>query len=614
VKVEKLYLPVALFIYFVLSLATFTLWERAEINSLTGDEPHYLIMANGIAKYHTFEQTLPYKEEFETRGIFKWGLAGANDAPTPVNTHATLGPHGLFNYHNVGLPLLLALPFLFGGIIGAKLFLIFCGALVVLVVWKVTGLFSTDSRLRFFSTLVACLSLPLIPAVNQVYPDIFAGLLSAVGLYWFYTAQQRRCWYTEILLACAIAFLPWLQIKLAATCVILILGVSAKIYWETKEYRRVLSIFLVAGTSCVLLATYNYYAFGKISGPYLGGALEVSKTSFMVLLGLFFDQNQGFLFQNPANLIGVLALGGMFSRYRQFMVIWTLVFLSLIVPNSMHPNWYGGASFSGRFGWSAQIVFYIPLVYGLLRFSAIKGRMFYVVVTLFLLAQGYLFYKYAIDGVDYYNRGQTSWFTEYPAFYSSIRSWLPMLYNSDWAFEYGENYAWFAVISLLLVLGFTHEKTAGRLIKMGVGVALVVVVCVGFNKMPHPSSVVYLANDLPSLVGATSGTDRVASPTVDQAGLLVYGPYRSLGQGEFRLSVRYSSVAPESQQIDFIEVSDSKTGVQLKKVDLVGTNGNVRDFDFPFIIIDGALNKIEFRIHWRGESKMIIQSISLQEI
>ena len=613
-KAEKFYLSIVLFLYFVLSLVTFALWERSDTNTLTGDEPHYLVMANGIAKYHTFEQTLPYKHEFLTKEIFKWGMAAADDLPTPDNTHATSGPHGLFNYHNVGLPLLLALPFVLGGIIGAKLFLIFCGALVVFVVWKVTGLFSTELRDRFVSTLLACVSLPLIPAANQVYPDMLGGLLSALGLYWFYTAQQRRSWCTDLLLASTIAFLPWLQIKLAATCVILVLGVSARIYRETGEYKRVLGILVIAGISCVLLASYNYYAFGKISGPYIGNALEISKTSFMVFLGLIFDQNQGFLFQNPVNLIGVLTLGEMFRQHRQFTLVWGVVFCSLIVPNAMHPAWYGGASFSGRFGWSAQVVFYIPVVYGLLRLSATKKRLFGVVVALSLLVQGYLFYKYAIDGADYYNRGQAAWVTQYSAFYVPVRSWLPMLYNSDWAYGYLLNYAWFAIVSLVLLLGLTTEKRAGNVIKGALGVALVIVVCAGFNKMPQPSSVVYLANDLPSFAGAISGTDRVANPTVDKAGLLVYGPYRPLGQGKFRLSVRYSSLVPENKQADLIEVSDAMSGVQLQKAELAGTHGSTRDLDFQFEVINPAPNKIEFRIHWKGESAMTVQSISLQEI
>ncbi|MDD0970029.1 MULTISPECIES: hypothetical protein [Pseudomonas] len=613
-KVDKLYLPIVLCIYFVFSLTTLALWERSEVNTLTGDEPHYLVMASGIAKHHTFEQTLPYKEEFATKEIFKWGMAAANDTPAPANTHATLGPHGLYNYHNVGLPLLLALPFVLGGIIGAKLFLIFCGALVVLVVWKVTGLFSPDLRHRFFSTLLACVSLPLIPAANQVYPDMLGGLLSALGLYWFYTAQQRRGLFADLLLACAIAFLPWLQIKLAATCVILILGVSARIYQENKEYKRVLGVLLIAGISCMLLASYNYYAFGKVSGPYVGNALEISKTSFMVFLGLIFDQNQGFLFQNPVNLIGVLALGEMFRRHRQFTLVWGLVFLSLIVPNAMHPAWYGGASFSGRFGWSAQVVFYIPVVYGLLQLSATRVRVFGVVVALCLAVQAYLFYKYAIDGVDYYNRGQAAWITQYSAFYVPVRSWLPMLYNSDWAYGYLLNYAWFAIVSLVLLLGFTTEKRARGVIKAALVVALVVVVCAGFKKMPHSSNVVYLAKDLPSFAGTISGNDRVVSPTTDKAGLLVYGPYKPLGQGKFKLNVRYSSVAPESQQVDFVEVSDAMSGVQLQKIELAGTNGNVRDLDFHFQVTDAAPNKIEFRIHWKGESAMTVQSISLREI
>jgi hypothetical protein len=189
-----------------------------------------------------------------------------------------------------------------------------------------------------------------------------------------------------------------------------------------------------------------------------------------------------------------------------------------------------------------------------------------------------------------------------------------MLYNSDWAYGYLLNYAWFAIVSLVLLLGLTTEKRAGNVIKGALGVALVIVFCAGFNKMPHPSSVVYLANDLPSFAGAISGTDRVANPTVDKAGLLIYGPYRPLGQGKFRLSVRYSSLAPENKQADLIEVSDAMSGVQLQKAELAGTHGSTRDLDFQFEVINPAPNKIEFRIHWKGESAMTVQSISLREI
>ena len=96
-------------------------------------------------------------------------------------------------------------------------------------------------------------------------------------------------------------------------------------------------MFLLLG----VLAMYNEYAFGNFFGPYQNGAFEVSKTAFMVLSGLYFDQNQGFLLQNPFFLIGVLFIVFLFAYDRRFYFVAALVYLSLIVPNALHPNWYG---------------------------------------------------------------------------------------------------------------------------------------------------------------------------------------------------------------------------------------------------------------------------------
>jgi hypothetical protein len=55
-------------IYLIGALVALMMWTRANINLISGDEPHYLIMASGIVKHGTFEQTLPYKEEFANKG------------------------------------------------------------------------------------------------------------------------------------------------------------------------------------------------------------------------------------------------------------------------------------------------------------------------------------------------------------------------------------------------------------------------------------------------------------------------------------------------------------------------------------------------------------------
>ncbi|MFZ6722870.1 hypothetical protein [Undibacterium sp. Ji49W] len=608
--------PVAsiLLIYALFSVLTLSIWERKNANTVTGDEPHYLIMANGIAKHATLKQTEPYREEFKTRQIFRSGLAPQDAEPTPANSHTVNGPNGLFNVHNIGLPLLLSIPFILGGVIGAKLFMIFCSAFVVVLAWKFSALFSTNEKHRFWSVIATCISMPFIPASNQIYPDILAGLIALTGLYWLITTEKKRSKAAELLLTCIIVFLPWLQIKFAATCVLIILAIATKIYLESKDIQRIMRLFLVAGASCIFLAFYNYYAFGKIAGPYQSGALEVSKTSLMVLLGLHFDQNQGFLIQNPINLIGVLAIPWLYRFNRQFTLVWGLVFLSLIVPNALHPNWYGGWSFSGRFAWPAATVFIVATIYGLIRLAEAKEKLFRAAIVSSMLLQFYFFYLYAVRSVNSYNKNVDTWFDSYSTFYTPFYRWLPMLYDSTWAHTYLPNYAWLGVVVTLFILGFLKKSKLNAvapyvMIIFGVGVATA-----GLYSQ-HPSNeVIFQANKLPSQSGRLAGSVRIAEQGIDQPGFLTYGPYFNLGKGKYEIVLTYSSTGAENQIVGSFDICDSTNGTQNMIVPLHGTNDVTKEMTVKFELSLFSPHNFEFRSKWDGALNLKIHNIRLRKI
>lgn len=52
--------------FLVLALITFGTWTIQGRYTVTGDEPHYLVMANGIGRFGTLAQTKPYAYEFRT--------------------------------------------------------------------------------------------------------------------------------------------------------------------------------------------------------------------------------------------------------------------------------------------------------------------------------------------------------------------------------------------------------------------------------------------------------------------------------------------------------------------------------------------------------------------
>ena len=606
---------VLLLLYFIFSITTLLLWGQKSINLVTGDEPHYLVMASGIVKHASLEQTQPYREEFKTKAIYPFGLAPQDAEPSPMNTHAVAGPHGLFNVHNIGLPLLLSIPFLLGGVLGAKLFMILCGAFVVVFNWKFASVFSQNKQQNLWVVLATSLSLPLIPASNQIYPDLLAGLISLIGLYWFMTTQQNRSKMHEIVLTSIIVFLPWLQIKLAATCIIIVLAVVVKLYSESRDIPRILRICLVASASLFLLAFYNNYAFGKLSGPYQDGALELSKTSLMVLFGLFFDQNQGFLIQNPINLIGLLAIGWLYKIDRPFAIVWGLVFLSLIVPNALHPVWYGGGSFSGRFVWAAALVFIVPTSYALLLIGKSREAVFQWIVTAGVLLQLYFFYQYAIEGLKLYNKEPTIWFDNYSIFFFSVHSWLPMLYNSKWAFEYIPNYAWFVVISSLLLIGFIPAEKLVKKTAFLFAFFVALLLTAGLYKAPQVDNKRdFQANELPSQTGKIINSTRFAEHGIDQPGFLNYGPYFALRKGTYEVVLMYSSSGENTEEIGSFDIFDATAHIQTSKVSLHGTNSTNQNLQITFQVKRWNDHPFEFRTYWNGSSNLKIHDIFLQKI
>lgn len=606
-------LCIALLVYGILSLATLYFWQSKEINTVTGDEPHYLVISSGIVKQGSLEQTAPYQEEFNAREIYKNGLAPKDVKPTPENTHAILGKNGLFNVHNIGLPFLLALPFFLGGVVGAKLIMVLLGSFVIISAWKFSSLFCENKIYRLWAVIAATISLPLIPASNQIYPDILAGLISLTGLYWFFTVQKRRSVGLESLLALTLVFLPWLQIKFAATCVVLVLSIALKIYFQSRDIKRVIRILIIASASCLALVFYNYYAFGKFSGPYQSGALEISKTSLMVLIGLHIDQNQGFILQNPVNLIGILAIGWMYKLNRTFSLVWALVYFSLIVPNALHPTWYGGWSFSGRFQWAAAITFIIPTIYGLLVIANGKEKIFKVIIAIATMMQFYFFCIYAIDGARLYNKGAGTWFDSYTIFYYPLHEWLPMLYDSSWAYGYLPNYSWIFMCGNLLLLGFLGKNVTIKM-KMIFIFSLFFIMLAGFKNSQAKNQVVFKASQLPSQTGSLISLYRFASPNIDKPGFINFGPYLSMRQGNYEVEFSYKSDAEIKSSIGWIDVYDANTATQLIKAELNGTDNIVDVLKLKFQLTQWRSNSIEFRMHWDGISNLELQDITLKRV
>tara|TARA_B100001250_G_C19770068_1_gene776700 strand:- start:269 stop:1714 length:1446 start_codon:yes stop_codon:yes gene_type:complete len=457
-KNKYLYFLVSL--YFLFSISTYSIWQIKNHNNLTGDEPHYLVIASGISKYHSFEQTNPYKDEFISRKIYPPGLNSEDNNPIPTsrNTHAILGPNGLFNVHNIGLPLLLALPFKIFGVQGAKAFMILNGACIVYLIWKIISLFFSNENIKFLAIMPLAISNPLIFASNQIYPEFPAATISLIGIYWLALNLKREeskisfDWFTFII----ISFLPWLHIKYSITLIILLLFILFKLVRTKASYKSILYSVIPAFVSLILLIFYNYHAFGNITGPYdqwnvYGNNIQFSWKSLTVFLGLLFDQEQGIFLQNPLNLLGLMAIGLLFKKSKYISCLIGLLSLSTIFINSVHPAWYGGYSLIGRFGWTGGLVFMLYSAYSLVIIGQISKKLLIFLSSASVFISIHIYKLFTLDALHFYNLKDNP---NSSRLYNHLAEYLPSWLEADKVTLHSPNYAFILISLFLLYIGF----------------------------------------------------------------------------------------------------------------------------------------------------------------
>jgi hypothetical protein len=329
------------------------IWTIQERFLLAGDEPHYLIMARSVVLDHDLDLRNNYEEDALTGDIY-----GA------VTPHAFRGDTRWPPYHSVGLSLILAYPFRYAGVEGARLTLIAVATLIpIMVLWWLRDHLSSRSAILLGITLA--LSVPLAIAPLHVYPDIVAAALltSAVLalLHWWQTSAEPPTggW---IAVWSLVGFLPWLQSRFLAPWLLLMLaGVLLALRASAAARLRLFAGLLVSLAAVALLGVVNYGLYENPLGPPRWAELTQSPSRMlMVFLGLHFDQAQGLFMQQPLWLFGLIGLAP-FARAHPREAAWlALVYLSTIGPASMQMGRYGGAGTIGRYAWAGAFLWVVP--------------------------------------------------------------------------------------------------------------------------------------------------------------------------------------------------------------------------------------------------------------
>ncbi|RFA22529.1 hypothetical protein B7R25_02590 [Subtercola boreus] len=611
-------LAIILILYLAAALTTLHSWLAAGF-VITGDAPHYLVITRGILIDHTLEQTVPYREAFE-QGLFLG--SGITEPPSPANTHAYLGPHGLFNIHNFGLPLLLVVPYALQGVLGVQVFLILVGGIGIVVFWKISGVFTPMRWVRALSVAAVGLAMPLLSSSSQIFPDIPAGVLCLVGLYWLITVQKHRSLWREVLMGLAVGYLPLLQIKFAAPAAVLAVALALAIARRrpnaTRARRwRSTAVIVVPFVSLLgLVFAFNLYAFSNLTGPYEAGAFRLAPVTLMVFVGLAIDQNQGFLFQSPLAFLGLVGVGMMLAWRRNVTIAGVLVFFSLIVPNVLLSNQYGGYSFIGRFQYPAALVFGVATLFVLSRIAERSRVLFAAVCAAGIAVQAlfWAFYTFSPPFLEsaarlFYNPNADPGLLNYSVFFYPLQNALAALYNDQWAFGYLPNYVWAAVVVVLLAAGVLLGIRRHILKRVWMPVAAVLAAGVLGAALISVSPTVTRVYDTSGLIveqgTPTADGVSVSAATGQTAGPVTAGPITLMRAGTYTVSLTYSSTAPPTTLVGTWQPAPADADA-LPERPLAGTNGEPVTVSQTVVLTNAVPRLLQLRTTWNGVGQLTV--------
>jgi hypothetical protein len=331
--------------------------------SVSGDEPHYLIVAQSLAADGDFDVRNNYANG-DSRRFGVDGLA--------VDLHARDTPGGaLHSIHDVGVPIALLPAYVAATTVAGvvpegwlRRFRmspgLFAYSLISLVVIAITCTAAVLTRDALVLTgakpatatavvLAAWLSPPVLSNSFLVFPEPFALLVTAIALRVSVIPEGERLGRLAVLgFPIALGLLPWFHRKYVpyvATLLLVVAWLQRDRLAAIRASDRVAALAWIIAPSLVL-AAWTWYHWGTLSGPLTAARVPFSLAAFKEgSVGLLVDRENGLFVWAPIYLL--MPAGWWLAGRRA--TLWLLPVLMLAALSAAHDLWWGGFSPAGRF-------------------------------------------------------------------------------------------------------------------------------------------------------------------------------------------------------------------------------------------------------------------------
>lgn len=324
-----------------LSLGAFALLASVGIHyaeglPASGDEPHYLLMAQSLWREGDLD-LVDNLARGDYRGYFPGELTPHWGAPRADGRR--------FPAHSPGLPALLAPVYALGGRRACVLFLAGLASLLCLEVRALARRLFGNARSALLAW-VATLGPPVFFYAFHVYTELPSALALTFSLRILLSSPQVP---GAIAAAAAAAALPWLHVKMAPAAAALGLVAAARL-----RGRPLLAFACVAAAAAAGFLAFQLSVYGRASllSSYGGGVPPDNVASpLRAVAGLLLDRSFGLLPHAPIYLLAIsgfpVLASGKLGRREGLAIL--LVAAAVLLPVLSWRMWWGGQCPPARF-------------------------------------------------------------------------------------------------------------------------------------------------------------------------------------------------------------------------------------------------------------------------
>lgn len=129
----------------------------------------------------------------------------------------------------------------------------------------------------------------------------------------------------------------------------------------------------------------------------------------------------------------------------------------------------------------------------------------------------------------------------------------------------------------------------------------------------YPGSYFFNSLDLHHQVGVLSSSSIKADSESSSSGFLSYGPYISLPQGEYKVTIRYDSLSSSDKKVGWWDVVSNRGKKKFLRQKIFGSEGERGILNATFHS-DGLTRDFEFRVFFAGEGDLQLHGIQVDKI